>query len=33
VETQMRHFLDIKIRGNNVIERMYADLMPAPSSR
>ena len=26
----MRHFLDIKIRGNNVIERLYADYMPAP---
>ncbi len=27
---QLRHFLDIKIRGNNVIERLYARLMPAP---
>lgn len=29
-ERQLRHFVDIKIRGNNVIERMYADTMPAP---
>jgi pyruvate formate-lyase/glycerol dehydratase family glycyl radical enzyme len=27
---QLRHFIDIKIRGNNVIERLYARLMPAP---
>jgi pyruvate-formate lyase len=27
---QMRHFLDIKVRGNNVIERLYARYMPAP---
>ena len=27
---QLRHFVDIKIRGNNVIERLYAELMPAP---
>lgn len=27
---QVRHFLDIKIRGNQVIEQMYATLMPAP---
>jgi trans-4-hydroxy-L-proline dehydratase len=27
---QLRHFIDIKIRGNNVIERLYATLMPAP---
>jgi formate C-acetyltransferase len=27
---QLRHFLDIKIRGNRIIERMYADDMPAP---
>ncbi len=26
----MRHFVDIKIRGNELIERMYADAMPAP---
>jgi formate C-acetyltransferase len=29
-ETQMRHLLDVKIAGNQVIERMYARLMPAP---
>ncbi len=29
-ETQMRHFLDIKIRGNNLIERLYAAYLPAP---
>jgi trans-4-hydroxy-L-proline dehydratase len=28
--TQFRHFLRIKLRGNHVIERMYATLMPAP---
>ncbi len=27
---QMRHFIDIKIRGNNVIERLYATYMPVP---
>jgi formate C-acetyltransferase len=27
---QLRHFIDIKIRGNNVIERLYARHMPAP---
>lgn len=27
---QIRHFADIKIRGNNVIERLYAQYMPAP---
>lgn len=27
---QLHHFLDIKVRGNNVIERLYADYMPAP---
>ncbi len=27
---QMRYFLDVKIRGNNVIERLYATEMPAP---
>jgi formate C-acetyltransferase len=27
---QLHHFLDIKIRGNQIIERMYATLMPAP---
>ncbi len=29
-ETQMRHVLDVKIAGNQIIERMYARLMPAP---
>lgn len=27
---QLNHFVDIKIRGNNVIERLYAKYMPAP---
>ena len=27
---QMRHFVDIKLRGSNVIERLYAQRMPAP---
>ncbi len=27
---QLRHFVDIKIRGNQLIERMYAEHMPAP---
>src|SRR5208283_2740887 len=27
---QLRHFVDIKIRGNNVIERLYARYLPAP---
>jgi formate C-acetyltransferase len=29
-QRQLRHFVDIKIRGNNVIERLYATYMPAP---
>jgi formate C-acetyltransferase len=29
-EKQMLQFLDIKVRGNNVIERLYAAYMPAP---
>ncbi len=29
-EQQMRYFLDIKVRGNNVIERLYASYLPAP---
>jgi len=29
-EQQLRHFVDIKVRGNNVIERLYARYMPAP---
>jgi pyruvate formate-lyase/glycerol dehydratase family glycyl radical enzyme len=28
--TQLHHFLDIKVRGNNVIERLYATFMPVP---
>lgn len=27
---QLRHFLEIKVRGNQLIERMFAQLMPAP---
>ncbi|MCD4735327.1 MAG: glycyl radical protein [Bacteroidales bacterium] len=27
---QMNHFLDIKINGNNIIDRIYANNMPAP---
>jgi len=27
---QLNHFVDIKARGNNVIERLYAEYMPAP---
>ncbi len=27
---QVQHFVDIKIRGNNVIERLYARYMPVP---
>lgn len=27
---QVRHFLDIKLAGNHLIEQMYAALMPAP---
>jgi trans-4-hydroxy-L-proline dehydratase len=29
-ERQLRHFLDIKVAGNNIIERLYAAYMPAP---
>jgi pyruvate-formate lyase len=29
-ETQLRHLVDIKIRGNQIVERMYATRMPAP---
>ncbi|MEG0813282.1 MAG: glycyl radical protein [Clostridium sp.] len=28
--TQMTHFIDIKLEGSNVIERIYAEYMPAP---
>ena len=27
---QLHHFIDIKVRGNNVIEKLYARHMPAP---
>ena len=27
---QVHHFIDIKVRGNNVIERLYAEYMPVP---
>ena len=27
---QIQHFADIKIRGNNIIERIYAEYLPAP---
>jgi formate C-acetyltransferase len=27
---QIRHFVDIKVRGSNVIERLYAKYLPAP---
>ncbi|KYH35975.1 benzylsuccinate synthase alpha subunit [Clostridium tepidiprofundi DSM 19306] len=27
---QIKHFVDIKIRGNQIIEKLYADKMPAP---
>ena len=27
---QLRHFVDVKIRGNNIIERLYATVLPAP---
>ncbi len=29
-ERQMRYFIDVKVRGSNVIERLYARYMPAP---
>ena len=29
-ETQLRHFVGIKMQGNDVIERLYAERMPAP---
>ncbi|HEX9974293.1 MAG TPA: pyruvate formate lyase family protein, partial [bacterium] len=29
-EKQLRHFIDIKIEGNNIIERIYAQYMPVP---
>ncbi|MHA1136813.1 MAG: trans-4-hydroxy-L-proline dehydratase [Candidatus Thorarchaeota archaeon] len=27
---QLKHFIDLKIKGNNIIERLYAEHMPAP---
>ena len=27
---QLKHFIDIKIEGNQIIEKLYADYMPAP---
>ncbi len=29
-EKQLNHFIDIKVRGNNIIERIYAKYMPCP---
>ena len=29
-ETQLNYFIDIKVRGNQIIERLYADFMPSP---
>ncbi|MCP2606592.1 formate C-acetyltransferase/glycerol dehydratase family glycyl radical enzyme, partial [Candidatus Aminicenantes bacterium AC-708-I09] len=29
-QKQMKYFIDIKIRGNNIIERLYAEYVPAP---
>jgi formate C-acetyltransferase len=29
-ERQLLHFVDLKVRGNNLIERLYAAQMPAP---
>jgi len=29
-EKQLRHFIDIKIRGNRIIERLWARYLPAP---
>ncbi len=29
-ERQLRHFVDLKARGNDVVERLYAGEMPAP---
>ncbi|MCX6134271.1 MAG: glycyl radical protein [Ignavibacteriales bacterium] len=27
---QLKHFIDIKLKGNNIIERLYANYMPVP---
>ncbi|PKP39694.1 MAG: formate C-acetyltransferase/glycerol dehydratase family glycyl radical enzyme [Bacteroidetes bacterium HGW-Bacteroidetes-15] len=29
-EQQLKHFIDIKINGNNIIEKLYANFMPVP---
>ena len=29
-EKQLRHFIDIKIKGNRIIERLWATMLPAP---
>jgi len=29
-EIQLKYFINVKIRGNNVIERLYAEYMPVP---
>ncbi|MBD3415357.1 MAG: formate C-acetyltransferase/glycerol dehydratase family glycyl radical enzyme [Candidatus Aminicenantes bacterium] len=29
-QKQLNHFIDIKITGNNIIERLYAEYIPAP---
>jgi len=29
-ETQLRHFIDIKVRGSNIIDRLYARDLPVP---
>lgn len=29
-QKQIKYFVDIKVRGNNVIERLYAEYLPAP---
>ncbi|MCX6235059.1 MAG: glycyl radical protein [Bacteroidetes bacterium] len=29
-EKQLRYFIDIKIKGNNIIERLFIDYMPVP---
>jgi formate C-acetyltransferase len=29
-QAQVRHFVDIKVRGNHVFEKLYAELAPAP---
>lgn len=29
-DRQLKHFVDIKVKGNNIIERLFATCMPAP---